>query len=464
MKTKIILILSFVIPLIFVLLYMWATATHYVYNDDFMYIKGGFIESYLKGTLNLSELWRPSCNTRGAGYMLLWLADIKWFSMNSRIIILLIPICLLSSSLLIYYDYRKSFVPEISPEFIAATFLMINMIIFNVMQWQGLSYRYSLVFQLPMPLIIASFISLELYLTKGMKYWPLSFILTTLAVLFFGATPIFAFVPALCLTFSVYIIMRYTSLTKDFWVRVFIMIVFLSITAFIYVFGIHHNDYVSDPPFYLMEIIARPFDALQFLLAAFGANIVGHDLFFAYDYFSFNTIVVIGLIVVFLYFLALFLFFKSRMYKHTYLPLFLIMQVGFYLVFMTIGRFGMNKYYGMSPHYTCVSKYGIVAIIWIFIFTLVNYDKLRSLLKITLYAGFTIIFSGLLMTSIETWRMQPERKAEYEPLYDIAMNVDTASDDELWKFEADPEQVRASLRLLRDYKLNLYRSMLPREK
>ena len=56
------------------------------------------------------------------------------------------------------------------------------------------------------------------------------------------------------------------------------------------------------------------------------------------------------------------------------------------------------------------------------------------------------------------WRFQPERKAYFEQLHDIALRVDTAAPEELSKFLESPERVRDSLRLLREYKLNAYRT------
>lgn len=220
----------------------------------------------------------------------------------------------------------------------------------------------------------------------------------------------------------------------------------------------NHNNYTSLLP---LDIVAYIFDsplkALQFLLSAFGASIIGVDTFFAHDLFSYRSILVIGLILVLFYALALILFFKSRMYEKTFLPFFFIVQTFFFLLFMTIARFGFNLMaLGMASRYTCISIFGVVGIIWIFIFVLTQPAKMHLLQKTTIYAGFAIIFSGLLLTSIDTWKIQPERKAQYKQLHDIAMRVDTASDEELWKFAYDPEKVRGALRLLRQYKLNVY--------
>lgn len=458
MRAKMIVFLSFLIPFISVFIYVWATATNYVHSDEICLISEGLVKRYFNGTFAFSDLWRPFYSIRSLGPQILLLTDIELFSMNSRIFVLMIPFFLLSSALLIYHDYKKSLTPMHSQEFIAATFFILSFIIFNVIQWQALTCRAAFLFQIPMPLIIASYISLELYLTKDPKYWPMTFFIITFTVLVFGGTPIFSFLPALGITFSCYVLTHRASLKKDFYFRALITGIFLFVIMFIYMFRINDNDYMSISPLYLAtHIFYQPLEALQFFLSAFGASIVGFDTFFIHDYFSFRSIVIIGLVLVLFYVYSLMLFFKSRMYNKTYLPFFLIMQTFFYLSFMTIARFGLGDIaFGMSSRYTCVSLLGLVGIVWIFIFVLTQSAKINLLLKIIIYAGFAIIFSGLLLTSIDTWRMQPQLKAKYEQLYDIAMRVDTASDDELWKFGADPKHVRNALLLLRQHKLNIY--------
>ena len=147
MKAKIILSLSILIPFALVVIYVWTTATDAVFRDDIYLIKGGFIESYLRGELTFADLWRPSNSMRILGGSLLYIADIKFFSMNLRIIAMMIPFLILASVLLIYRDYRKSLIPERTPEFIAASYFILSLIIFNVIQWEGLIYGGSIGFQ-----------------------------------------------------------------------------------------------------------------------------------------------------------------------------------------------------------------------------------------------------------------------------------------------------------------------------
>ena len=411
-KAKFIFSLSLLIPFTLVFIYVCTTATDLAFRDDMYLIKGGFVESYLNDTLTFDDLWRPSAGVRILGYNLMQIVIIKWFSMNSRLIVLLIPFLMLASAILIYREYRKSLALDCTSEFIAATFLALTFIIFNVIQREVLLFAYGFAFQSSMPFLIASFVSLELFISKGTRqYWPLAFILPALAVLVFGGTHCFAFAPALGSTFLCYLLTRRSRLTKDFWFRALIISVFLSVIAFLYMFRINHNDYVLAPnsSYYSTEIFARPVEAVRFLLAAFGASVVGVDAFFACTYFSFHTMVVLGLIVVLLYSLALVLFFRSQMHERTYLPFFLIMQTLWHLGLMTIGRFSFGIDYGMASRYTCVSIYGLVALVWIFIFILARPVRSNILLKSTLYAGLVTIFAGLLLTSIVVgWTAPPK--------------------------------------------------------
>jgi hypothetical protein len=363
---------------------------------------------------------------------------------------------MLASAILIYREYRKSLVPEHSSEFIAATFIFLTLIIFNIIQWEGLLSDVDLVYQSSMPFFIASFISIELFLLRGnWKYLPVTLILIPLAMLVFNGKLYISFIPTLGSIFLCYLLNYHSSLTRNFWIRALLISIFLAVIAFLYIFRFDFNANVS---YNMAEIFAYPLDVSHFILATFASSVVGVDVFFCCTYVSFNTMLIIGLIIVFLYVLALVLFFKSRLYERTYLPFFLIMQTFFYLGFMTIGRFQLGIDAGMASRYTCVSLYGLSAMVWIFIFILVHRVKPKTLLKGTIITGLIIIFSGLLLTSIIVWRIQPERKAYIERLHDIAMRVDTAIPEELSQFLETPERVRASLRLLREYKLNAYRT------
>jgi hypothetical protein len=108
--------LALFIPFAMIFIYVWFTSAEVPFRDDMYLIKGGFIESYCKGTLTFADLWRPSISARILGYDIIQLANIKLFGMKSRMIVMLIPLLMLGSAMLIYRDYRKSLVGRLSPQ------------------------------------------------------------------------------------------------------------------------------------------------------------------------------------------------------------------------------------------------------------------------------------------------------------------------------------------------------------
>lgn len=456
-KEKVILILSILVPFAVILLYVWMTVADVVFRDDMYLIKGGFVESYCNGTLTFADLWRAASSHRTLGYNMLQVANIKWFGMNSKIITLLIPFLILGSAIFIYLEYRNSLLSKRSGEFIAATFIFLGLIVFNLIRWEGLTFSYGIVYQTPMLFCIGSFICLELFLTKGeAKYWSAAFIVPALTVLVFGGTYSVSFALALGVTLILYILINRASVTKTFWLRLAIISIFLTILAFLYLYNIHDNDYFPGHfHHYVHEVFARPVEAIKFLLAAFGASVVGVSA--VNIYFSFHSMVFLGSGVVFTYLLCGYLFFASKLYEKTYMPVYLLLQSFFYLTSMMLGRFSYGIDYGMASRYTCVSVYGLVGCVWIIIFFLVNSEDSKKRWHGMLYMPLVMIFSGMILTSIVEWRIQPHRRAYFRNVHEIALRVDKASDEELSKFEERPELVRQSLKVLRDCNLNIYR-------
>ena len=459
MKSRLYCCLSIGIPFAITLLYVWYTAADVAFRDDMYLIKGGFVEKYCDGSLNFGDLWRPTALNRILGYGIIQWVNIKIFGMQSKMIVFLIPFLMLASAILIYQDYRKSQLPRCSLAFITASFFFLSLVVFSIIQWEGLTFAYGFVFQAPMPFFIASFISLELFLTRNdLKYWFLAFVFPSLAILVFGGNLAFVFAPSLVSTFLCCLLIHRFNLAKGCWLRVLLISIFLIAIACLYIYRIHENDYSSSSAGLLdkiMIIMASPANAFQFLMAALGASVVGVNV--ADMFLSFHFMVILGVCVLFLYGLSMYLFVAAKLYQLTYLPFYLIMQSFFYLIFMMIGRFAYGIDYGMASRYTCVSVYGLVGIIWVLIFFLVHVENMKRFQRNLLYMPVAVILSGVMVTSIVEWKIQPQRQAYFQNLYDIALRVDTATDEELSKFEESPALVRQALKVLRDCNLNVYR-------
>jgi len=456
LKTWICFVLSMLVPFTMILAYVWLTAADVPFRDDMYLIKGGFVEKYCAGTLSLADLWRASDINRLFGYSLLQLLNIQWLGMNSRIIALIIPFMMLGTALLIYHEYRRSLLAVKSPVFTAATFFLLSLILFNLVQWEGLTFAYSFVFQAPMLFFVASFIAMESFIIRGHKaYWPAVFLLPFFAVIAFGGSHSFSFLASLAAAFTCYVVLNRKSLTKDFWFRAGITGAFLAVYGFFYMYRIEVNNYWPPSSLSLDKLWAAPADVIRFFMAALGASVIGVNA--ANMFLSFRFMVFLGVCVSLLYCLCLYFYFSAGLYKKTYLPLFLMLLSIIYLMFMTTGRFSYGLEYGMASRYTCVSVYGLAGCVWIIILWTVYSGHLTVWQRSLFYASVAIILSGIILTSAVEWKIQPHRRAYFRNLYDIAQRVDTAMDEELSKFEERPELVRESLRVLRNCRLNVYR-------
>jgi hypothetical protein len=455
-KEKVILIFSILAPFAVVFIYVWMTAADVPFRDDIYLIKGGFVEKYCAGTLSLADLWRATSINRIFGYNLLQLLNIKWLGMNSKIIALTIPCLMLVTALLVYHEYRRSLLPVKSPEFTAATFILLSLIIFSLVQWEGLTFAYSFVFQAPLPFFVTTFIAMELFVTKGnKKYWPAAFLLPCFSVIVFGGQHSFSFLASLVVVFTCYVALNRGSLSNIIWFRAGIMSVFLAGLLFFYMHRIEVNNYWPVSSLNMDPLWAAPVDALQFFMAALGASVVGVNA--ANMYLSFRLMVSLGVCIFLVYCLCIYFYLAVALYKKTYLPLFLMLLAIFYLMFMTAGRFSYGLDYGMASRYACVSVYGLVGCVWTIILLAVYSGNLSKWKRSLFYAPVVIIISGIILTSAVEWKIQPHRQAYFRSLYEIAQRVDTATDEELLKFEERPALVRESLRVLRDCRLNVFR-------
>lgn len=458
--TPILLAAAILLPFFHILFYVWSTARNIVFRDDMYLIKGSVVEKFCDGTLAFADLWRAAAGTRLLGYNLLLLANTAWFGLNSRAVVLLIPFVLLAAGILIYRDYHRSLAGLRSPAWIAGLYALPMLLLFNLTLWEGLGFAFAIIFVWSVPWYLVSYYALEDLLRTGRRIsWLCAIIATSLAFLVFGQTSSFAFAVALAITLGCGLWINRQNLPKGIVFRVAAVVALFALLVFLYLYRIRTNDYFPGSTRLDLSLLNDPRDLVSFILTAMLASVLGVDVSKAH--FSPSAIVAMGSMVILVYSLALFLYFKTRMYERTYLPLYLITYTFAFVGFMTVGRFRFGLQYGMASRYTCNTIYGIIAIVWIAIFVRAKSAPVMRFVQSALLASATLFFAGLLWTTVVEWRVQPYRKLRFERLQAIALELDTAFDDELAGFEERPSVARDSLLVLRKYRLNVYRAGMP---
>jgi hypothetical protein len=444
---------SILLPFVYILVFVRHGAGDIVLRDDMYLISGGVVEKFCAGTLTFSDLWRAAANTRLLGYNLLLIANTAWFGLNSRLTVLLIPFFLLASAVLIYKDFRRSLAGLVSPAWIAGIYSLPMLALFNVALWEGLSFEFGIIFIWSVPWFIASYYAIERALADGRRHlWLAATLFTGTAVLVFGQTASFAYIAALAATVGVNVAIHRGSIPR---IRIAFLGAFIGLLVFLYMVRIGVDNYFPDWRLMNWSVVTEPWNALIFVLASLSASVVGINT--AQHYLPFEAIVGIGLLVACLYLAALLLYFRARMHERTYLPLLLIFYSLAFIGFMTVGRFEFGLRYGMASRYTCNSIYGILAIVWIALFAFFKRSGTSEAVRRAIPVVMVVIFAGIAWTAPLEWKMLPERRVFFENRIRDALTLETATDQDLIKFEERPDLVRNALSVLKRYRLNAYR-------
>lgn len=170
-----------------------------------------------------------------------------------------------------------------------------------------------------------------------------------------------------------------------------------------------------------------------------------------------------GCLVIAFYLLALGLYFYTRLYKTSILPLILMVAGGanHVLILFTRWRF-MDELYGMSSRYALQFQVGILGIV--LTFALIWQQK-KSLKRLKLPAVMAMLAvcaalaAGNTVTNIEELKKAPYRKIYAAGLYECGHDFRNRSDEELesvfqYKF---PQVTRRALEILEENKWNMFR-------
>jgi len=126
-------------------------------------------------------------------------------------------------------------VGQLSPEFIAATFILLSLTIFNLVQWEGLTFSYGLCFSRPMPFLLQALSVWNYSWQQGeAKYWRAAFHIAGACNSRFWRNASFSFARR-CAPLHLLFLTRRNSL-KRIWLRVVIIgLIFSDACVFIYV-------------------------------------------------------------------------------------------------------------------------------------------------------------------------------------------------------------------------------------
>ena len=320
----------------------------------------------LQHTDNLiAFLWRGSFGQRNVLTKLLVLINYRFTHMNclweSYAGILTIAV----SGCVLYSTWKKTLGEDRDAWKAQLSFVPILFMLYNFNQWEIMSLQFSFAFFVRLLVFISIWKLLDTRIKSN--EWNLKKIIPCI-ILLFTAICLLGQLYWLALLASVFSVLFFALfLEKGEWKQKAIFFILLLILCLIFV-GIYFvglpmgNSGLSDTnPLKILFSEDLIKAALFMLVAVFIPQTELSNL-------SHWNIYYIGMVLACVIFFALFIYFKKKMYKNTYLPIFMILYGCFSIVTIGIGRIGPFGFsYLAASRYTCETSLIYVGCFWILI-------------------------------------------------------------------------------------------------
>ena len=193
---------------------------------------------------------------------------------------------------------------------------------------------------------------------------------------------------------------------------------------------------------------------VKMILKAFGSMVLGGETVTEWGIPG-AAVCLFGMIVILGYIYAIYVNFKSGLYKETAFPMLLILSglISHGIVFLTRWIFKSDDYM-MSSRYALQFQSGVLGII----LTLAQTDK-HFVIKPLSVSFIIIILAGHLCTTGREIRIAKYRKENFENMRSVAVNYQNETDETLKKVLQyhDPEKTRNVLRILEENGWNVFR-------
>lgn len=453
-KMRYVAILMILVAFLFYIFYIHRSAGNIVYMDQLRILD--IVDKYFSGNLKAMDLWAPYLQHRIFGYRLIFLVNAIFFHLNTFFEMYLGAVMLCVICIFIYLEYEKSFYKYCLDKKKMLIFFIITCIVFGLQKWEVIVLSMGVNMYIQIILDMAIFSVLNNILTKGES---LAFLLVKLSIfillfiMFFSGAYYYA-----CLGSVIVILFMNIYLNKEERKKSIFLIYIVGVVSIIglkiYSIGMNTNNEGIYEPItkQIYFLCSHFFDALKFYVLSLAGSIVGVET--AEVYLNLNIMLGIGFILLSIYFFSIIIFVLNKLYKKTYMPLFLIMYTLIFCVLILVGRLNYGIDYGMSSRYMNETQYGLIGVLWIIslLFDISN-EKKRYSYYITSVVIFVIL--GQLSTNFFEWQKGPYRKIAYERMRTIALKS-TLTEDDTIIFQSDPYITRKGIEILKKYNLNVF--------
>lgn len=422
-------------------------------------------EKVYRGGFSFVDMWVSMGGHREGLHYLFTALNISYFGMNALIGIYGGLFVNTITIILIYIYYNRKIISIGKRQILKKIlFLLIPLALFSFNQWEIYTLEFSFSFALRRILYLIAFILIEKMILNYeviKKYTFEVSIFLLIIMLFMSGGYLAAFIGAILFSFIIDIVLNYKE-DKTRFGKCLIITSVMILGLIIYMHGLSG---VSGEGQSINNLINGIFNGSLFkgVFIMLGASVLDSrigETFGVTKIFASS-----GFIIFLIYLLSLCIYFSKKMWKRTYLPLFLMAYTGINIltIYYARGMFGVE--YLSASRYSCETIMGIIGVCYILIEYAINIEFniiKENRKKVVLYGisiiSIVLIVLSLVFSYIVEFLGASQRKDYQNNLVNIMLNIDDYSNEQLAVFQAnDPEQVRNGVYLMKKYKLGVFK-------
>lgn len=388
---------------------------------------------------------------------LFFLINAKYFGLNTQIEIVLGAVGTFIDCCFLFYVFMKK--TPFKRKWLNCGFILMAFALFNINQWEILTLEFAFSFSIRTLLILWSchyFDSMHLQNKKKIS------IIFFVVAMYFVVTTLGSYGPGLVGAF-VFVSMVQLIVNKENRKRTSIqngLVILVMLIGLLAFFTGLSSGSGGNPANSLFNMIKDGRMVRAFFLML-GSSIMHIEDATATE--PIRRLMILGIILFILYMLALFLYFRRKMYEKTYMPLALMAYTACIILVISYGRipmFGVN--YVISSRYVCDTTIGLAGMLWIFLYELDNVswykEKIWAVVK-----GTTCVFAMLYLVLCLRYSYKiemgiaPYRKMYCESLIRTIQNNEVLTDSQAAPFQSDTALVNKGLELMRKYHLGIFK-------
>ncbi len=434
---------------------------------DYWWYISLFTEKLFSGSISFSDIWGYRTEIHRLPIeLLLFLINMAYFHLNVQIEIYLGAIIIAINSMYIYNIFVKTspMLPRNYRVYRNYMYIFIAIAFFNYNQWEITAVEFSMIFMLKILFFLIVFRSIDKLLlnTEDQKQFIIQkCILIMITICLFASGYFPALIGVITITITINFLLSYQE--QKHYVKYYVFI-FLSmfLASWIYLFGMIGAVSTDHPliPFLKDIFNGNLFKGFEVLLSSSITQVFPINLPF------------VGIALLFIYIIVIYLFFRKKLYKQTFMP---IMLIFYTVLIMCEIYFGRESTFGIgglvASRYVVDTNLGIIGSLWILIEIFVEgwsrktifKEKIKSIIAIIMILFITM---GLIASCVIESGTATTKRQRSEKLINVMLNKISISEDDLGGLicPIKTNEFQNGVKLMKEYKLGVFETNLSYEK